>query len=265
MEKIELTIDELRHIQFAILEDIHSFCSQNGITYYLTYGTLLGAARHQGFIPWDDDIDICMPRPDYERFLQIYSSKEYKLFHALDGTGYAIPFAKVSDMRTTVIENANFAYPIGVAIDVFPIDGLSKDFATAKKHHAKICCWRNLLNIKKIRLSKNRSLKRNAELCALKIVTFFIPYHTVLYRLMYLMTKYDYLQSEYAADLNFGTERRIVHKRLFEGKTELLFEGKRFYVPQFYDELLTNIFGNYMQLPPEEKRKTHHSFKAYWK
>lgn len=265
MEKIELTIDELRRIQLSILEDIHAFCSKNEITYYLTYGTLLGAVRHQGFIPWDDDIDICMPRPDYERFLQIYNSKKYKLYHALDGTGYAYPFAKVSDMRTTVNENINFAHSIGVAVDVFPIDGLSIDLAIAKKHHAKIRRLRNLINIKKIRFSKKRTLKRNVELFLLKIIIFGVPYHTLLHRLMCLMTKYDYSQSEYVADLDFGSENRIVHKRLFEGKVELLFEGKYFYAPKLYDELLTNIFGNYMQLPPIEKRKTHHSFNAYWK
>ena len=265
MEGVELTIDDLKHIQFAILEDIHAFCIQNEITYYLTYGTLLGAVRHQGFIPWDDDIDICMPRPDYERFLQIYKSNEYKLFHALDGTGYSLSFAKVSDMRTSVIENANFSHSIGVAVDVFPVDGLSSDLTTAKKHHAKIRRLRNLMNIKKIRFSKNRSFKRNIELGILKSIALFVPYHMLLHRLLGLMTKYDYSQSEYVSDLDFGGENRIVHKIWFEEKTELLFEGKYFSAPKYYDEILTNIFGDYMQLPPVEKRVTHHSFKAYWK
>lgn len=124
--KKEITMEELRAIQLDILDKIHAFCTEHGIRYSLGGGTLLGAVRHKGYIPWDDDIDIMLPRPDYERFLKEFDGKyaELNLQHYGNDNTCCIPFAKVYDNRTVLIEKLQKS---GIYIDVFPIDGLPEE------------------------------------------------------------------------------------------------------------------------------------------
>ena len=131
MKKIEEK--ELKSIELNILKDIHTFCEMNNLTYYLCGGTLLGAVRHRGFIPWDDDIDIFMPRVDYDRFLTEYASKQYTVLCHKNTQGYYLPFAKVVDKSTRIEETLVKSIPnCGVYVDVFPIDGFSNNVDTAK-------------------------------------------------------------------------------------------------------------------------------------
>ena len=117
----EIKNDELRTIQLDILQNVHDFCMKHDIKYTLAYGTLLGAVRHGGYIPWDDDIDIAMLRPDYERFMQEYKNDIYKFTECRLDKDVHIGFGKVEDTRTIVIEGGN-TKNLGVSIDVFPID-----------------------------------------------------------------------------------------------------------------------------------------------
>ena len=117
-------IHELRQLQMGILDHVHAFCEANGLTYFLSSGMLIGAVRHGGYIPWDDDIDIYMPRCDYERFLQIYSdpSGVYRAIDPQRDPKYYYTFAKVIDQRTLMLEKEVKGYEIGVYIDIFPLD-----------------------------------------------------------------------------------------------------------------------------------------------
>ena len=135
-----MTSKEVQQVSLDILRDVHTFCVQNGIRYSLQGGSLLGAIRHEGFIPWDDDIDIIMPRPDYERFCSSYkSSKNYKLICKGNDVCYLL-FARVCDMENTYVNSDLCPWTnqkTGVWIDVFPADGAEDDINEAKKHIEK--------------------------------------------------------------------------------------------------------------------------------
>lgn len=143
----ELTLRELQNEELNILKDVHSFCKKNNIRYSLYGGTLIGALRHKGFIPWDDDIDIIMPRPDYDRFCKNYKSVNYKVADMHSEKSFMLAFARVyDDKRTTSIST----YPwiskdVGVWIDVFPADGLSLDESKIKWMYKKVICLRRLI------------------------------------------------------------------------------------------------------------------------
>ncbi len=128
MRKIE-DIQELRQIQMGILDEVHQFCEANGLRYFLSSGTLIGAVRHKGYIPWDDDIDIYMPRQDYEQFLQTYSDTKgtYRAINPATEPHYYYTFAKVVDQRTRMVEKETEGYEIGVYMDIFPVDYVTED------------------------------------------------------------------------------------------------------------------------------------------
>ena len=114
-------IKELRGIQLDLLEEIHRFCQEHHIVYYLSSGTLLGAVRHGGYIPWDDDIDLYMPRESYERFVKEYTDTEgrFTLMEPRRSKHYFYTFAKLTDSRTMMVEDSYTSYPIGVYVDIF--------------------------------------------------------------------------------------------------------------------------------------------------
>ena len=257
----EITINELKKIALSILIDVSKFCDNNGLTYYLCGGTLLGAIRHHGFIPWDDDIDIYMPRNDYEKFLNLYKSNDYKVFCWKMQKDYYLPSAKVIDCRTCLFETkCKSVENIGVFIDIFPLDGLSNNINISKKILTK--------NAQKMRL--NMFTIMTIDTFLKKTLQFFVK---MIFSSRFLCKqiekqsrKYDFENSEYVG-VAFGYygSREIMPKYIFESTTKVEFEGKLFSAPLHYDEYLTRLYGNYMELPSKDKQITHHSFKAYWK
>ena len=119
----EISPAEFRVHMMDILQDMQRFCDEKGLRYYLSYGSLLGAVRHKGFIPWDDDIDIWMPRPDYERFAKEYDHPYYKVLSAWTDKNYPLDFPKVHDIRTKVVEEGGDG-EWGVFVDIFILDGI---------------------------------------------------------------------------------------------------------------------------------------------
>ena len=139
MQEIK-TVEELQKIELEILKYIDKVCKENNLTYFLAYGTLIGAIRHKGFIPWDDDVDIQMPRDDYNKLCDILKEENgrYKLLDHKEGLGYIYPFAKVIDSNTRLIETGlTETVNMGVYIDIFPIDGTPNDFKKRKKYLKK--------------------------------------------------------------------------------------------------------------------------------
>ena len=128
-------VNEMRKIQMDILLFIHQFCIDNGIQYSLAWGTMLGAIRHKGYIPWDDDIDIMMTRPEYDRFCKLFHDERsiYKLYDVHTDKKWIYPFAKISDERTIRVEK-NALDEIGINIDVFPIDFYAGHVVTQEHH-----------------------------------------------------------------------------------------------------------------------------------
>lgn len=263
MEKISL--EELKHTQICILEDVARFCESHGICYFLAYGTLIGAIRHKGFIPWDDDIDLIMPRPDYEKFISSYSSKFYRTISPLVGGGYPFPYAKVEDIRTLLDEHQDNRYPMGINVDVFAIDGLPEDEKISAAHCRKIQYMRKLLQIKQIKLSRKRTLLKNIPHFIGKMLLSAIPVRVFVNKICKEATRYSFADCDYVADLNFGGPERRVPKSVFEESVIVEFEGKNYHAPVGYDVWLRKIFGDYMVLPPKENQMTGHTFTAYRK
>lgn len=259
----QLNIDEIRKIQLDILKKVHSFCVKNNIKYFLGYGTLLGAVRHKGFIPWDDDIDIVMPRKDYEKFIREFN-KEYKdtKVHAPElEKDYHYLMAKISNETTLLIEDVAYKTKIGVNIDLFPIDNYNiKD----KLMYKKQIFYGYIKNIKIIKLSKRRNLLKNILLVIGKMLTFFISIKKIQSLMIKNAKKYKDKKTSHCCILITGkTANKPLLCEVFGEQMLCSFEGEKFFIPKYYDTWLKSLYGNYMKLPPEDKRISHHKFKAY--
>ena len=264
---MQVTSDQIKDISFQILDEVTRFCDDHGIHYFLVCGTALGAVRHDGFIPWDDDVDIGMPRPDYERFLCEYSSNQYRLCtHNLDKK-YPYAFAKVCDNRTTLIENITNPCDLGVYIDIFPIDGLPND-ENERQKFLKLIEW-DLRILAWKRISKNKKVgafHKVIQICA-KAILSLVPVSVLVNKLDSDVKRYSYKDSEWVGHLItvavWGND--VKPKKLFDKAVKHKFEAGEFFIPADYDEYLTLEYGDYMKLPPKEKQVAKHDFVAYWK
>lgn len=266
----KITLAESKAIQLELMKKIHDVCERHGLKYSLMFGTLLGAVRHQGFIPWDDDLDICMPREDYEAFFKIYSQENIPNTQAVNcwnDPKYYLPFGKVIDTRTVMKENVSLDYTMGVYVDIFPVDRLSADPAENAKLRKKILFWRKLMMIK---FNPGSNMRKGLKKAA----------HTVLNKLPLqfnvnaLARKIDKVAQTFSAcgegnlamvsNLDFYGIAREYDPDLFANLELCKFEDQMFLTPVQRDTLLTQIYGNYMQLPPEDKRLPHEN-DAWWK
>ena len=270
--------DELKQLELAILLDIASFCEREQIAYSLCGGTLLGALRHKGFIPWDDDIDIMMPRPDFERFVRTYRSDgPYKVVSARTEADFPFPYAVVNDTRTVKVEHklrTKCTRLLGVNIDVFPLDPVPGDLADAKKYYD---------DIKRLWNRRESAVKRFGK--GVSVVSTVIRNIAIAgFRLMEALHLTSVNKAVRASDSIArryeGTPQgrvgitSISHygirdcnpAEIYAGRVPVEFEGHLFKGLQHADEYLARLYGeDYMMLPPEEKRVTHHTSDCYWK
>ncbi len=262
----ELTIEEIKEISYHILKEVARFCEDNKITYFLACGTALGAIRHNGFIPWDDDIDIAMPREDYERFLRVYSSSKYKLCCIQNDSQYIYPFAKIIDPSTILIEKVEHPYRLGVYIDVFPIDGLPQDRKMLQKHLKRIEWDMRLISWKRISTEKKLNFSHKFIQSIAKVILFPIPISKLILRMDQDLKKYQYksakLVGHFVTRAVWGQD--VKPKSIFNRPVKHRFVDADYNVPEDYDKYLKMEYGDYMKLPPEEKRVTHHDYIAYW-
>ena len=267
-----IDVENLKKIQIRLLDEFDNFCKENDLVYYLTDGTLLGAVRHKGYIPWDDDIDVVMPRDDYElfinRFNQFADGTVKVLSHKLDHD-YYMPFAKLVDNRTILKEQGDVDYDIGVYIDIFPLDNLGSDFVTAKKIMKKAFYINRKRVVKTISFSKKRSIVKNLILLFGKMSLLLQSTYSIIDQLDNFCFKNGTNDgSTYVGVLtgiSSGNETRVLKKEWFSRTVQVEFEGKKYPAPIGYDMILKHIYGEYMILPPEEKRITHHSYIAWYK
>lgn len=263
----EVTTEELKAIQIDILDEVHAYCVQNEIPYSLSYGTLLGAVRHKGYIPWDDDIDIMIPRKYYNYFIQHYKGNNTKVISFETHSDYYLPFAKVYNPKTLVVEKVVCKPCYGVNIDVFPIDAMPSSVTEIKTLAAKKQQWNKILLIKNGKFTRPYPILKlviaRIYQCILKI----IPTRVVLKKLDSFSRTYEGTDCPMAG-IFAPTDNKvkwIVAKEVFEAFTELAFEGKMYHAVSQFDKYLAAIYGDYMRLPPVEQRVTHHGFVAYWK
>lgn len=259
----KISDQELKSIELDILKAIHQYCKANGIVYYLCGGTLLGAVRHSGFIPWDDDIDIYMPRPDYERFISCYKNKVHKVLTFRSTRGYPLPFAKVCDCRTILKEKSGPDIPeCGVFVDVFPLDGLSNKKETASWIHKVSRDLLYLAGLAGAKLQPAHNIKGVFK----KTISYMLPQQWILRVIDTFSKRYSFSASEFVGvTFGFYGDRETHKKSVFAESIDIEFEGMTFCAPKETDQYLKTLYGNYMELPPVEKRVTHHSFEAFWK
>ena len=255
---------KLKEIQFEMLKAFVEICEKENLTYWLIAGTALGAVRHKGFIPWDDDIDVGMPREDYERFMEIgqsYLPEYYFLQNYKTDPNYPINFAKIRDNRTTYIESsvAHLNINHGVWIDIFPHDGFPSGKIRSKifKLRSKLTFARlYLVFTKNIPLDKAHKVKR--ALC-FATLPFYPTVRGTVKRREKLFKKYAYHTSEYVLNNSGAWGDREIQKREVFGKgTEGVFEGFGVKLPVDWDKYLSTLYRDYMTPPPEEKRVGHH-------
>lgn len=263
----EILIDELKSLQIDILADVHNFCVNNGIEYSLAYGTLLGAVRHKGYIPWDDDIDIMMRRDDYENFIKIYHHDYYSVVDTSTSIDYYLPFAKICDDRTMMIEQSTQKKPIGVYVDVFPVDNIPDSDKELDRMFLKKKCWNIVYMLKIVAIDRNRSLYKNLILAMSHFLLVIIPMKLVVSKMKSISKRYQTVTTNRRAVFVFwnNMKRWVLPKALFDRYSEITFEGMTYKTISEVDTYLKAMYGDYMQLPPEDKRVSHHSFKAYWK
>jgi len=234
----KLSLKEIRKIQLEIMDSFSAFCDLHGLRYFLDAGTLLGAIRHKGFIPWDDDVDICMPRPDYERFLKLTSRKLNEniiVSTEFDGI-YAMP--KLIDKRTTLIEfPKTIKNRIGVYVDLFPKDGIPE-----LSLWNRILCKRVAFNAKKNWFNKVSIYKWKNHGSLLRKAIASVGRRVIkdkdrpLRRLLRLATKYNYDSSAYVATIVAGGMANCVKKECFDSYLLWDFEDRKNRVPVGYDE-----------------------------
>ena len=262
-------LQKLKDLEISMLASYIEVCSKLSLRYYLMGGTLLGAVRHQGFIPWDDDIDVAMPRKDYEIFLregQKYLPEHLFLQSMHTDPHYCMNFAKIRNSRTTFVEYSVHKHPMnhGVFIDVFPLDYYPDDTEKqrAMDFQQRLFKLRLRAEVKIPPQSRHRfPFNLKADIA------------TVLTCLRYpcfrkALEAREKLQREvrpsgfWANYCGAWGKREIMPMEWYGAGTLMTFEGLTVVGPEKYDKWLTQVYGEYMQLPPVEKRVGHHYVQA---
>lgn len=262
MKKIEL--NEIQKIEMEIINDIDKVCRENKLRYTLIGGSLIGAVRHNGFIPWDDDIDIAMLREDYNKFVKIYDknkNKQFSIFESSLNDEYYYPFIKVSDNRTYLKEkNYKKIENMGVSLDVFPIDSISSKFSKRKLN--KISFYRKGLSKC---FSEQKKVTSNIIKRMIKQIVFSKDYKYYLGKIEKLSQIDNEKECTLAGVLVNGTgEKDIFPKNIFNYYVDLQFENLKLMAIKDYEIFLRHRFGDYMKMPPKEQQIPHTN-DVYWK
>ncbi len=274
--KNKLSLNELRDIQYKGLLYLKSICEKNNITYYIISGTLLGAVKYKGYIPWDDDIDITLKRDDYLKLINALEkdfNEEYEVLTMYNTKDYYYPYAKLVSKRTKLVENAKEIKKMGVFIDIFPMDSFDDDI---DKIFHKTRFIRNMIS-KRMRI-KN-AIKKTKLLDEKEVEVKFKFIKRIIYNLIDIfslplgynfwaklldkkLSKYKngkYLSLLYLDKLNY------FDAKLFEEIDEYQFYNNKFTSIKDYDFYLRKLYGDYVLDPPISMQRTHHQMEVYWR
>ncbi len=266
----ELSIKEIQEANFSALTELDRICRENGLTYFLTFGTLLGAVRHHGFIPWDDDVDVVMHRKDFKRLENIMNQTaggRFKLCSRANTKNYPYYISRFCNMDYQYVTGQDEpVFDIGAFVDIYLLDNYCKDREAGIKLHKKM----NRMNTKyflylKGTIGQNMLMRVAAE--AGHIFLRLIKGKNYSQR---INAEMDRVREKVTSDQDpwigvpcWSIGFSQYERKVFEEKTELEFEGKKFFVPKQYDYLLTRWYDDYMELPPEKDRTATHHYKMY--
>ena len=259
-----LTVKEQQDVMLEMMKELHKFFSTHGIRYIMIYGTLLGAVRHKGFIPWDNDMDIGVPRPDYEKLLKmlndgiVINQHLFHLHYTVDDA-YHYQIIRICDDRTTVDPPyvRDKIKKMGVWIDIFPVDGVPGNSPLSLFNRFRLYL-NKMIQPYDIWTLRNR---RDAWGIFSNFVCFIFP-HTKRrnYLIDKLASKVSFDEVDNVAVVIERNKHFICYKRAdFDHPLIMNFEDAEFYGPHNYDSALRQVFGDYMQMPPVEKRKPHNT------
>lgn len=267
MKKIT-SVDELRHIQLDMMQYIHDFCISHDIRYSLAFGSMLGAVRHKGFIPWDDDIDIMMPREDYEKFGKLFNlsgNSCYKTYDYRKDKSYTYPFMKVCDERTVRIEKTT-VQGLGIYIDVFPIDYYADSYEEAVSAVKRIKFWKRIFVAKIMKPTIKVSFVKNVAILFVKGLTALFPMRVVLEKFDDISCAQSSKKRKYCGFLPDASNIAILSADLFDDYRDYTFENHTFKGIVDFDSYLKVQYGDYMTPPPVGQQTTMHDIvDTYWK
>lgn len=266
----EISMEESKSIMVKILESIDKCCCENNIKYSLCWGTMIGAIRHHGFIPWDDDIDVMMSREDYNRFLQVYDDSEYGVYTPKKNRNCVQIVTKIFDKKTCVyfLNQQNSLF--GIWVTIFPYDNVPDK--NLKKWEMKRYFWLTLYHFKTSMFFPTDTIKRRIRkvLKVLgKIVLLPCSSFWLYNKVERCLTAFNDQQTQRVCIwTGVGvTKTTFVYfsKEWFEECIEVDFENIRTKIIKGYDQFLRSRYGDYMKFPPESERVPKHNYKAYYK
>lgn len=261
----------LRKLQLEekkLLDLFVDICDKNNLRYYMLGGTLLGAIRHEGFIPWDDDVDVCMPRVDYDKFLEIaknFIEEPCYLDCAEQNKTYRYCFARIATSKMKLrIGTANLSRDEDIWIDVIPMDGMPENKLVNAVHKLKLRFWRGMNQLAQYDELVDQKRKRGTietiivKIAGLKIFHNLVKYPTCIANIRNTLKKYAYDDCDtvinYMAAYGF---KETFQRSWFGNGTKYKFEDGEYTGPDNYDAVLRTIYGEYMVLPPESDRNKH--------
>lgn len=251
-------LKKVQQTELSILKDVAAFCEKNDINYCITSGTLLGAVRHSGFIPWDDDIDISMPRKDYEKFISFAHNflEGYEIISTKINNQYPIAIAKVRKCGTVMKEPSMAHLDInhGVWIDVFPLDKVNNLETLGKRAH-RFNLITTVINYKlKVSVPKKIVTKLICMILSIFSVAQLDEFRTKI------MTSDEKTDAEYYTSFasNLGPKKLFFNKDVYFPLKKIKFENEMFFAPAQSEVWLSSAYGDYMKLPPENERVNRH-------
>lgn len=265
---MESNVRKVQNVQLQILKDFMLFCKEHQLRYFMSGGSLIGVMRHKGFIPWDDDIDVVMPRKDYNKFVKLQNEYPHDYFLVNHDTdkNWQFNFAQFVDNQSEIIVRMNEKpRKCKIWIDVFPLDGLPNNALLRRIHIERIMLYRYLIQIPNIRtqVDTHKVGRPFYEKCVIKLLHYIplgrlVKVDSVLKKMQEYLEKYDYDGSNFVGNmLGKYREREVVPYDYFGQGKVMDFENIKACCPSKPDLLLKHLYGEYMLLPPEKDRVSH--------